>query len=67
MIICDSPPVLLVADAAVLSTRVDGVVLVTQAGVTRLGAARQAVFNLQQAGANLLGGVLNQVKSKRGG
>ena len=67
VILFDSPPALLVADAVVLSGKVDGVVLVTQAGVTRIGAARQAILNLQQAGANLLGGVLNQVKGKRGG
>jgi capsular exopolysaccharide synthesis family protein len=66
MIICDSPPVLIVADAAVLSNRVDGVVLVTRAGKTRLGAIQQAIFNLNQAGAHLLGGVLNQVRSKQG-
>jgi non-specific protein-tyrosine kinase len=62
IIIFDSPPTLLVADAVVLSNRLDGVVLVIQAGATRFGAARQAILNLQQAEANLLGGILNQVK-----
>ncbi|MEW5960544.1 MAG: polysaccharide biosynthesis tyrosine autokinase, partial [Chloroflexota bacterium] len=67
ILLFDSPPALMVADAAVLSNRVDGVVLVTKVGSTRLSAARQAVLNLRQAGANLLGGVLNQVKSHSSG
>jgi Mrp family chromosome partitioning ATPase len=62
IVIFDSPPTLLVADAVVLSNRLDGVVLVIQAGATRFGAARQAILNLQQAEANILGGILNQVK-----
>jgi capsular exopolysaccharide synthesis family protein len=67
VVIFDSPPVLAVADATVLSKRVDGLVLVAEAGQTRLAAARQAIINLQQAGANVLGGVLNRVSGKGGG
>jgi len=64
VVLLDSPPVLAVTDAAVLSKRIDGLLLVTEAGQTRRDAARQAVLNLQQAGANLLGGVLNRVSHK---
>jgi succinoglycan biosynthesis transport protein ExoP len=64
VVIFDSPPVLAVTDATVLSKRIDGLLLVTEAGQTRREAARQAVLNLQQAGANLLGGVLNRVSHK---
>jgi capsular exopolysaccharide synthesis family protein len=67
VVIYDSPPVLAVTDAAVLANRVDGVVLVIKAKQTRVDAARQAISVLQQAGANLLGGVLNQVSKKRRG
>jgi capsular exopolysaccharide synthesis family protein len=67
VVILDSPPVVAVTDAAVLSNRVDGVVLVTYAGQTRRDVARQAVLNLQQAGANLLGGVLNGISKREGG
>lgn len=67
MIVFDSPPVTTVADAAILSRRVDGVVLVISAGATRRDVARQAVFNLQQAGANVLGVVLNRSTEKRRG
>ena len=65
VVIYDCPPALALADAAVLSNRVDGVVLVIDAGHTRREAARRAIANLQQAGANLLGGVLNRVPRKR--
>jgi succinoglycan biosynthesis transport protein ExoP len=66
VVIYDSPPAAAVTDAAVLSTRMDGVVLVIEAGQTRHDVARQAVTNLQQAGAHILGGVLNRVSYKRG-
>lgn len=64
IVIFDSTPMAAFADAAVLSTKMDGAVLVTLAGQTRLDVVRQAHLNLQQVGANLLGGVLNGVASK---
>jgi succinoglycan biosynthesis transport protein ExoP len=67
VMLIDSPPVLPVADAAVLARRVDGVLLVLEAGRTRQEAARRAVENLRQVGANLIGVVLNGVTTRRGG
>jgi non-specific protein-tyrosine kinase len=67
VVILDSPPAVAVTDAAVLSNRVDGVVLITHAGQTRRDVARQAILNLQQAGANLLGGVLNRASMREKG
>jgi non-specific protein-tyrosine kinase len=67
VVILDSPPVVAVTDAAILSNRVDGVVLVTLAGKTRRDVARQAVLNLQQADANLLGAVLNGASRRKWG
>ena len=64
VIIFDSPPVLAVADAAVLSQRVNGVVLVLEAGRTRRAAARHAVERLHRLGANILGTVLNRVSGR---
>ncbi len=66
MIIIDSPPAAFIADATVLSKRVDGVVIVVSAGKTRRDVARRAVFNLQQSGANILGVVLNRAPAKNG-
>jgi capsular exopolysaccharide synthesis family protein len=64
VIIFDSSPVVAAADAAVLSNRMDGVVLVTMAGKTRREVAKQAVLILQQAGANFFGGILNRVSNR---
>jgi non-specific protein-tyrosine kinase len=67
VVIYDCPPVVAVADAAILSRRIDGVVLVIDAGQTRRELAKQATMNLQQAGAHMLGAVLNRVSYTRGG
>jgi capsular exopolysaccharide synthesis family protein len=66
ILIFDSPPVLAVTDAAVLSSRVDGVILVTQADRTRREAAKQAVMRLRQVGAHVLGATLNGVSGRNG-
>lgn len=66
VVIFDSPPAAYLTDAAILSRLVDGVVLVVSVGETRRDEARQAIFNLEQAGANILGVVLNGVTEKRG-
>jgi non-specific protein-tyrosine kinase len=59
--IIDTPPVLAVTDAVVLSHLVDGVLLVIKPGKTQEAAFRQAVEQLSQPGINLLGVVINSV------
>jgi capsular exopolysaccharide synthesis family protein len=66
VIVLDTPPILVVADASVLSARTDGVLVVVNTGRTRRAAVQQAVDGLGQVGAQLLGCVLNMV-STRGG
>ena len=61
VLIVDTPPVLAVADAAVLASAMDGVLFVIQPGVTTFSAARQAIEQLKRVGANLVGVVLNNV------
>ena len=61
-VLFDSPPVIAVTDAAVLATRVDGVLLVIKAGKTRREMAQRAKAVLEKVNANLLGVVLNDVK-----
>lgn len=65
----DSPPVSAVADALVLATRADGVVLVVQAGHTTWHAALDARRRIEGVGGRLFGAVLNDVDldNKRGG
>lgn len=68
VVLLDSPPVLAVTDAVLLSGRVDGVVLVMESGKTRRDEALRAVESLHKANANILGIVLNKVrKTGRGG
>ena len=62
----DSPPVLSLADAAVIATLVDGVLLVLKSGRTRPAAAQQAVSQLQHVGANLVGVALNAIPPRSG-
>lgn len=66
-ILIDTPPVLPVTDALVLASHVDGVIIVIEHGVTQLRAAQQTVKQLRQAGARILGVVLNKVPSGRRG
>ena len=61
VVIFDSPPVLAVTDAAVLSTVVDATMLVVDHGRTRRAAAAQATERLMNVGGNLLGIVLNRL------
>ncbi len=59
LVIFDTPPVLAVTDALVLSTRVDGVLLVVQSGRSRRDQVREARQKLEKVKANLLGVVLS--------
>jgi capsular exopolysaccharide synthesis family protein len=64
LVIFDTPPLLAAADAAVLGTLVDGVVLVIRAGRTERGAAQQATMQLAAVGARVVGAVLNDPDAK---
>lgn len=66
MVLFDTPPVIAVTDAAVLATRVDGVLLVLQAGQTRRDRAREARQKLEKVKANIIGVVLNNAKLEAG-
>lgn len=59
LVIVDSPPVLAVADAAILATHVDATVLVVDSQSTHRSAAVLAAEELQRIGAGLIGAVLN--------
>lgn len=61
MIIIDSPPVLAVADASVLSILADGTIMVVGYGHSSRDCAVKAKEQLQMVKANLLGVVLNKV------
>lgn len=67
IVIFDTPPVLVVTDAAVLSRQSDGVLLIADAGGTREPALAHAVEELRKTGANILGVALNRLDSRSRG
>jgi capsular exopolysaccharide family len=67
VVLLDSPPTLAVADAAVLSSRTDGVLLVISYGETKKSNTKQAREMLGRANALVLGTVLNRQDAPGGG
>ncbi len=61
-IIVDSPPAISFTDASILSTMVDGVVLVVHGGRSSRAVVRRARQQLVDVGAHIFGIVLNNVK-----
>jgi capsular exopolysaccharide synthesis family protein len=57
----DTPPVDVVTDAAVLASRLHGLILVTRQGYSRKEIMQSAVAALEQAGVTILGILLNDV------
>jgi Mrp family chromosome partitioning ATPase len=62
-VILDSPPAISFTDAAILSTQVDGVVLVAMAGKSSIHLMRRFKHRLGNLGARIYGVVLNGIKS----
>ena len=65
LILIDSPPVNLLADAALLGSTADAVVVVVRAGRTKIEALRYAIDQLMVARAPVIGTVLNDIDLKR--
>lgn len=61
VVIFDTPPVGLVTDAAIISSKLDGVVLVVASGKSQIEATLSAKENLQNVNANLLGAVVTMI------
>ncbi|MEP7343525.1 MAG: polysaccharide biosynthesis tyrosine autokinase [Acidobacteriota bacterium] len=66
-ILIDSPPLTNVTDPVILSTMVDGVILVVQAGRSTRDVVRRARQELTSVGAKIFGVVLNNLDIKREG
>jgi len=64
-VLVDSPPVLAVADATILSPAVDGIVLVVESGRTPAAALREAEERLRSVAGRIVGVVLNKVDVRR--
>ena len=61
-VIVDSPPAISFTDASILSTFVDGVILVVHGGRSSRAVVRRAKQQLLDIGAHIFGVVLNNVK-----
>src|SRR6267142_3914104 len=61
-VIVDSPPAISFTDASILSTFVDGVILVVHGGRSSRAVVRRAKQQLLDVGAHIFGVVLNNVK-----
>ena len=59
-VVIDTPPALVVSDAMIVASRVDGIVVVVDADETTSGAASHTIDQLEQVGGNVLGSVLNR-------
>ncbi len=66
-IILDSPPLINVTDPVILSTMVDGVIMVVHAGKSTRDVVRRASQELTGVGAKVFGVVLNNVNLQREG
>ena len=66
LVIIDSPPVLPVADAMILTSYVDAVLVLAAASQTRRGELRRTAEKLAQANARVTGLVLNKVSAQNG-
>ena len=62
IVIFDSPPILVAADAAILASQMDGTIMVIETGQTKKAAARRALQLLTQARANVLGAAYNKMR-----
>ena len=66
LVLIDSPPVLPVTDAAILSRYADATLMLAAAGQTRRADLHRAVEKLDQVGTAILGIVLNKVTRQTG-
>ncbi len=66
LVLIDSPPVLPVADAMILTSHADGVLLVVASGQTRRTELQRTTEKLAQANVPIVGMVLNKVNTHSG-
>jgi len=66
LVLIDSPPVLPVTDAAILSRHADATLMLVAAGQTRRADLHRAVEKLDHVGTTILGIVLNKVSRQTG-
>ncbi|MCP4027400.1 MAG: polysaccharide biosynthesis tyrosine autokinase [Sphingomonas sp.] len=66
-VVIDSPPVMGLADAPLIASRVEGVIYTVESHGIRSSLVRTALGRLASANAHVFGGVLTKFKAKPGG
>jgi capsular exopolysaccharide synthesis family protein len=66
-VILDSPPVLPITDATILSSKADGVIMIVECERTTRAALSRACRIIDHAGGRIIGTVLNKVDARRDG
>lgn len=66
-VVFDGPPILLISDALVLATQVDGSIMVCRAVSNSKGALRRARDQLDRINARVYGAILNGAHARAGG
>lgn len=64
-VVMDTPPLGAVTDAQVLSTKVDGTILVVKAGATKKDVVMNSVNLIKKVNGNIIGTVLNGVEQSK--
>ncbi|MBI5309140.1 MAG: CpsD/CapB family tyrosine-protein kinase, partial [Planctomycetes bacterium] len=62
VVIIDTAPILPVTDAAILGSKVDGMIILYRVGKIARGALKRAKIQMEQVKANILGVILNGLK-----
>jgi capsular exopolysaccharide synthesis family protein len=62
LVLFDSPPILSTADAAILGSKMDGVLLVYRLGTVSRGLLKRSTSQLEQVNCRILGVILNGMK-----
>jgi succinoglycan biosynthesis transport protein ExoP len=65
MVVIDSPPINLLADAALLGSAADAVMLVVRVGHTQVDDLRYAMEQLESTGAPVIGTLLNDIDLRK--
>ena len=66
-VVIDSPPILPITDATIISTLVDGVIMVVESDKTSRAALNRACRVMEHSGGRILGTVFNKVDTRRDG
>lgn len=65
MLIIDSPPLEVVSDGQILSTKVDGTIIVLKSEKSKISSVKESKNLLNRVGANIIGLVINEVKNRK--